>query len=178
MAPGNIGDPAPTEARIGRQKQRYSEDGKRLVAGTIPIRVRGQTNLSAPLSCSEVEVLLVSCRNGRGMSFPKGGWEDDETLESAAMRETVEEAGVRGLIEEPMIGTFSFMGGKASSGCIAHMFVLRVAEELEVWPECNERQRSWIPLAEASALCRHEWMKQALHVWIELKGWSHLIHPA
>lgn len=29
----------------------------------------------------------------------QGGWEDDETLEAAARRETVEEAGVRGSIE-------------------------------------------------------------------------------
>lgn len=29
----------------------------------------------------------------------QGGWEDDESLEAAARRETVEEAGVRGSIE-------------------------------------------------------------------------------
>ena len=29
----------------------------------------------------------------------QGGWEDDETVEAAAMRETVEEAGVRGTLE-------------------------------------------------------------------------------
>jgi diphosphoinositol-polyphosphate diphosphatase len=29
----------------------------------------------------------------------QGGWEDDETVEAAAQRETVEEAGVRGSIE-------------------------------------------------------------------------------
>jgi hypothetical protein len=31
--------------------------------------------------------------------FPQGGWENDETVEAAAMRETVEEAGVRGRLE-------------------------------------------------------------------------------
>ena len=29
----------------------------------------------------------------------QGGWEDDETVEAAALRETVEEAGVRGTLE-------------------------------------------------------------------------------
>lgn len=29
----------------------------------------------------------------------QGGWEDDESVEAAARRETVEEAGVRGTIE-------------------------------------------------------------------------------
>ena len=31
--------------------------------------------------------------------FPKGGWEEDESAREAAARETVEEAGVRGVLE-------------------------------------------------------------------------------
>ena len=31
--------------------------------------------------------------------FPQGGWETDETVEAAAKRETIEEAGVRGVLE-------------------------------------------------------------------------------
>lgn len=31
--------------------------------------------------------------------LPQGGWEDDETVEIAAQRETMEEAGVRGVLE-------------------------------------------------------------------------------
>ena len=33
------------------------------------------------------------------LSVPQGGWETDETVEDAAARETVEEAGVRGQLE-------------------------------------------------------------------------------
>ena len=46
-----------------------------------------------------VQVLLISSRKGKGHVFPKGGWEEDEGLSEAAMRETVEEAGVRGELE-------------------------------------------------------------------------------
>lgn len=46
-----------------------------------------------------VEVLLISSRRGKGDVFPKGGWEVDEELREAALRETVEEAGVRGELE-------------------------------------------------------------------------------
>jgi hypothetical protein len=28
--------------------------------------------------------------------------------------------------------------------CLAHMFVMRVAEELEVWPEYPQRKRAWV----------------------------------
>lgn len=34
-----------------------------------------------------------------GYCSPQGGWEDDETVDAAARRETVEEAGVRGELE-------------------------------------------------------------------------------
>ena len=32
-------------------------------------------------------------------SFHQGGWENDETVEEAACREALEEAGVRGLLQ-------------------------------------------------------------------------------
>lgn len=43
----------------------------------------------------------------------QGGWEADETVEAAAARETVEEAGVRGVLEVCAIAcwhSFSFAG--------------------------------------------------------------------
>lgn len=47
----------------------------------------------------EIEVLLISAQKGNGMQFPKGGWEKDESMEQAALRETIEEAGVVGSVE-------------------------------------------------------------------------------
>lgn len=54
-------------------------------------------------------------------------------------------------LQEPMLGTFPF-SSKTSPGivtrhqgkCIAHIFVMHVAEELEMWPEREERQRFWV----------------------------------
>ena len=51
MTAGDIGDPAPTHSRSGRELQRYGPEGERLVAGTIPVRSRG--------GGEEVEVLMV-----------------------------------------------------------------------------------------------------------------------
>ncbi|GJS49504.1 NUDIX hydrolase 12, mitochondrial [Tanacetum coccineum] len=42
---------------------------------------------------------MVSSPNRDDMVFPKGGWESDETVEEAACREALEEAGVRGVIK-------------------------------------------------------------------------------
>lgn len=107
-----------------------------------------------PSTINDAQVLLVSSRGGKAWSFPKvcivnggvrlhttpqGGWETDETVESAAKRETVEESGVRGALEVgdsgdtldrlddrrvlsmchysvaqgPLLGEFPFVSGKA-----------------------------------------------------------------
>ncbi|GMH45655.1 hypothetical protein BSKO_13612 [Bryopsis sp. KO-2023] len=166
-----VGGPLPTHARQGRLQQRYGDGGERLIAGCIPVRFDGE-------GPDGVRVLLVTRRCGEGFVFPKGGWELDEaTAEEAAKRETVEEAGVRGCIEEPLIGVFPFVSQKRSDladskgKCLAHMYVLRVEEELVEWPEQDLRKRSWHSLEEACEICVHEWMRKALHIWMERKGW-------
>lgn len=125
-----------------------------------------------------MEILLISSRSGKGYVFPKGGWEVDEELEAAARRETVEEAGVRGILELPMVGTFTFSSGKAErlqaahkGRCSAHMFVLSVGEVLDEWPEGGQRHRVWCSIPEAYARCRYDWMREALAAWLVRKGW-------
>jgi len=54
---------------------------------------------SSSSTADNAQVLLITSRGGKGWVLPKGGWEDDERVEEAAQRETVEEAGVRGAIE-------------------------------------------------------------------------------
>jgi 8-oxo-dGTP pyrophosphatase MutT (NUDIX family) len=85
------GPPPPLLPRPRSDHQLWSaDDGARLLAGCIPYRSGGG---GAP------EVLLITSRRGKGWGIPKGGWEDDERVEAAAQRETIEEAGVRGVIE-------------------------------------------------------------------------------
>jgi diphosphoinositol-polyphosphate diphosphatase len=48
---------------------------------------------------NELEVLVVSSQKSQRLMFPKGGWELDESLEEAASRESLEEAGVIGKVE-------------------------------------------------------------------------------
>jgi len=175
-----VGGPPPLPAREGRENQRYSDNGERLVAGCIPVRCD-----PARPGPAGVRVLLVNSRGGKGLVFPKGGWETDEDMHAAAKRETVEEAGVRGKLEEPMVGIFPFYSGKASrlqqanqGRCIAYMFVMHVAEELPTWPEGDKRTRRWCTLDEAVHIVRHEWMQNALSVWIERQGWQGIVQPS
>lgn len=166
--PHQVGGPVPTIARQGRSKQKYGSQGERLVAGCLPLRLKpGGT---AP---SDLEILLITSRSGKGYVFPKGGWELDEILEIAARRETVEEAGVRGELEMPLLGAFSHVSSKYTDmKCTAYMFALWVSEELPEWPEKDSRTRKWCTLAEAHSLCRYDWMRRALEVWVERHGYG------
>ncbi|KAK6241757.1 hypothetical protein SCA6_007146 [Theobroma cacao] len=48
---------------------------------------------------SRITVLMISTPNRDDLVFPKGGWEDDETVHEAACREALEEAGVKGILD-------------------------------------------------------------------------------
>lgn len=107
------------------------------------------------------------------LSATQGGWERDESLEMAAKRETYEEAGVRGALDGTPLGTFHFQSDKKEriaqrdrGACIALVHVMRVQEELGQWPEMTERRRRWVRVRECLDLCRHEWMRQALTLWV------------
>ncbi|KAF5197547.1 Nudix hydrolase 16 protein [Thalictrum thalictroides] len=152
-------------ARTGRLQQRY-EDGCRLVAGCIPFKYIDSDENSDDKS-KQVVVLMINSPSGPGFLFPKGGWENDETVEEAAAREAWEEAGVRGEIMESL-GCYLFKSKTHQDEfspeglCKAKMFPLLVKEELSSWPEQSTRQRRWLTIPEAAENCRHPWMRQVL----------------
>ncbi|KAM7505242.1 hypothetical protein LguiB_004146 [Lonicera macranthoides] len=153
-------------ARTGRHQQRY-EDGCRLIAGCIPYKYRYADGISDDESEKIVEVLMINSASGPGLLFPKGGWENDETVEEAAAREALEEAGVRGDLKH-FLGTYNFKSKTLQDEfspeglCKAYMFALYVKEELDTWPEQSLRRRSWLTIPEATECCRHPWMREAL----------------
>jgi len=75
-------------SRQGRSLQRWlfhspTEELVRQVAGTIPITRDGR-------------IILVSASRKTEWILPKGGWDEDETKDECAARETFEEAGLLG----------------------------------------------------------------------------------
>ncbi|KAL0334371.1 UNVERIFIED_CONTAM: Nudix hydrolase 16, mitochondrial [Sesamum angustifolium] len=158
-------------ARTGRLQQRY-ENGYRLIAGCIPFRYRNVEEDGDGNSEKIVEVLMINSTSGPGLLFPKGGWENDETAEEAAVREAMEEAGVRGDLVH-FLGCYPFKSKTLQDEyspeglCRAAMYALHVKEELDSWPEKSSRERSWLTVPEAIESCRHAWMRDALE-----KGFS------
>lgn len=157
-------------ARTGRHLQRY-ENGRRLVAGCIPFRYRDINDEASDDEQKKlVEVLMISSQSGPGLLFPKGGWENDETVEEAAAREAIEEAGVRGDLVQ-LLGFYDFKSKQPEAMCRAAIFALHVKEELASWPEQNTRHRSWLTVPEAAEQSRYPWMQEALvtgfSAWLE-----------
>ncbi|CAL9150059.1 unnamed protein product [Musa hybrid cultivar] len=176
-------------SRQGRQLQRYSKAGSRIVVGYVPTLVwfgrwvDGEMGGVVGVSDAEwrsccrcipykfnrgyddvgtsMEVLVVSSPKGNGLLFPKGGWETDETIEQAALREALEEAGVQGNVEGKL-GKWRYKSRTYDAYHEGIMFPMNVTQELGDWPEMHLRQRKWVTVAEAKEGCQHPWMKEAL----------------
>ncbi|CAN6251701.1 unnamed protein product [Urochloa humidicola] len=169
---------AVTAARKGRLKQRYDNEF-RLVAGCVPYRVKkgDEGNPCSSLGggdAAEVEVLMISTPNRADMVFPKGGWEDDEDVYQAASREAMEEAGVKGDINQrAALGHWVFKSKSSQNStsprgaCKGYIFAMEVTEELESWPEQDTHSRRWVSPREAYQLCRYDWMREALTALLE-----------
>ena len=71
----------------------------------------------------------------------------------AAAEEAREEAGVLGLALAESIGSYTYRKSHPA-GPIAvrvHVYLLEVTEELDSWPECDQRKRAWFELVDAVA---------------------------
>ncbi|KAK4395515.1 Nudix hydrolase 17, mitochondrial [Sesamum angolense] len=160
---------ATSPSRSGRHLQRYNQ-GFRQVVGCVPYRIR-KTNESPEIHgtlVEDLEVLLISSQKSQRMMFPKGGWELDEDIELAASRETLEEAGVVGLLGDKL-GEWIFKSKSQEKFHEAFMFSLLVTEELHVWPEkisVNEFGYVHMTVNEAREVCAHSWMKEALEAFV------------
>ncbi|KAG7654091.1 NUDIX hydrolase domain [Arabidopsis suecica] len=163
-------------SRTGRDRQRY-DNNFRLVSGCIPYRLIKADDIEEDSSVdfvNKLEVLMVSSPNRHDLVFPKGGWEDDETVLEAASREAIEEAGVKGILREVPLGVWEFRSKSSTvedeclGGCKGYMFALEVTEELEDWPERKNRERRWLNVKEALELCRYEWMQRALEEFLRV----------
>ncbi|PHZ10826.1 uncharacterized protein RHIMIDRAFT_238968 [Rhizopus microsporus ATCC 52813] len=141
----------PTEPRVGRQNQVYDHNDIRQISGSIAVDPK--TNKVLIISSSKYENVWV---------LPKGGWENDETREEAAKRETYEEGGVKGVVKG-FVGSFvdyDYMGNPKSH---VWFYELEVQHIYERWPEEDFRQRKWCAFEEAMQLLRFKpYMQKAL----------------
>lgn len=97
--------------------------------------------------------LMITSRRSANWVFPKGSAIKGLSPSETAAQEAYEEAGVRGKIDKEPIGTYLHPRNKDPETLVeVHMFPLRVTEQLEDWPEIEERFRHWALMPEVRRL--------------------------
>jgi 8-oxo-dGTP pyrophosphatase MutT (NUDIX family) len=98
-------------------------------------------------------VLLITSRETRRWIIPKGHPDKHLAASALASLEAFEEAGVSGTIQPEPLGQYRsskrLPSGK-SIPCDVTVFRLDVSTYLDEWKEKDERERRWLPLAEAA----------------------------
>jgi diphosphoinositol-polyphosphate diphosphatase len=148
------------QSRQGRQHQRSKPGGVRQVTGCVPILRNAQ-------------ILLVSASRKNTWILPKGGWESDETMAVAAVRETFEEAGVTGTLRPgPPLPPVTCHSRKVDSPVSeVSFYCLYVQHVADDWPEQGRLRRA-VSIETALELVRPEFrplltlvQAQLLHHW-------------
>ncbi|KAG2201649.1 hypothetical protein INT47_003875 [Mucor saturninus] len=140
------------KARHGHGKDVIDSHNIRQVAGCLPIDPAGKRIL-----------LISSSKNPEHWVIPKGGWEIDETQEHAALRETWEEAGLKGRI----IRRLGIFVERANKRIKAHhwIFEMEIDEIAKKYPERQKRDRRWFTYDEALlATQNNEYIQEAIRV--------------
>lgn len=127
----------------GIDDKRAGPDGDQLQVGALPYTIDAD---------GTVRVLLITSRRSARWIAAKGWPVRGLTLAEAAAKEAFEEAGVRGVVGEPigLIPPARDVRGATAPAILVHP--LRVEAELANWPERGQRQRRWLRQADAAEL--------------------------
>lgn len=124
-----------------------------MASGAVPYRLDAE---------GRVEVLLVTTSRSRRWSIPKGKEEPHLSLAENAAKEAFEEAGAIGEIFEDSLGMFRVVQRRKSGSVTLKVWVylMKVTETLEVWPEMKLRKTKWVSCAEAEEILREPFLKK------------------
>jgi 8-oxo-dGTP pyrophosphatase MutT (NUDIX family) len=120
-------------------------------AAVVPFRIRHE----------RVEIALVTTQSGKRWVVPKGSTNEGERSRDAAIRETVEEAGLIGDLERKPLGRYRFT--RANDRYLVEVYLMRVTVVLDYWMEAGMRRRRWMTVDKAAALVRPE-LQPFLHL--------------
>jgi 8-oxo-dGTP pyrophosphatase MutT (NUDIX family) len=96
-----------------------------------------------------VEILFVGSRRNGRWGIPKGHVEGGEVSSAAALREAFEEAGVSGVVDKTVFGTFSYRKDTSPNQYQVAVHLLKVSRIADKFPEKGVRKTRWFPLETA-----------------------------
>ncbi|MEI8393590.1 MAG: NUDIX hydrolase [Rhodospirillaceae bacterium] len=101
-----------------------------------------------------LRVMLVTSRDTGRWVVPKGWPEKNTKPCDQAAREAYEEAGALGRISKKPFGSYRYDKRlrKRTIVCTVEVYLLKVEQELEDWPERGQRIKRWMSPDEAAAL--------------------------
>jgi predicted NUDIX family NTP pyrophosphohydrolase len=103
---------------------------------------------------TDVEIMLITTRQKRRWSVPKGSRIKKKKPHRVAEVEAFEEAGLAGAASKRALGSFRHrkQRGKRKLNLDVHLFPMKVRKQLKSWPEKGERDAIWLPAQEAARL--------------------------
>jgi 8-oxo-dGTP pyrophosphatase MutT (NUDIX family) len=102
---------------------------------------------AAAIPIKSNQLCLVTSRSGKRWVIPKGCIEPGKTAGEIALQEAWEEAGLTGLLQREPIGSYVY----EKFGLPHHVivFMMRVTEVADAFPEKGLRERVWLAPAQA-----------------------------
>ncbi len=97
----------------------------------------------------KLEILLITSRKRKRWIIPKGIIEPNLTPQESALKEAIEEAGVKGKVYKELYGSYEFL--KWGNTCEVKVYLMKVDKELDKWME-DFRERKWVSIARADEL--------------------------
>ncbi|WP_245544326.1 NUDIX hydrolase [Oceanicola granulosus] len=100
----------------------------------------------------KVRICLVTSRGTRRWILPKGWPMDRTTPAEAAAIEAWEEAGLSGEVDHQPLGLYSYrkLIGEDAIPVIAVVYVMRVIDIADDYPESDQRKRKWLSRKKAA----------------------------
>jgi 8-oxo-dGTP pyrophosphatase MutT (NUDIX family) len=153
----------PVKTKNGtKEKDRESEEGRR----------KNDTCERAAAVCYRIkntrpQFLLVSTKDGKRWTFPKGHLEGSESGPQAAQREAREEAGAIGEPESRPLITYQYPAGDAKKDCdeiAVTAYLLKVTRRQKPAKDEPKRMRGWYRAAKAKEKlgeCRKKTFRQS-----------------
>ncbi|MEJ2053908.1 MAG: NUDIX hydrolase [Calditrichaceae bacterium] len=95
----------------------------------------------------KLEILLITSLKKKNWIIPKGFVEEGLTPQMSAAKEALEEAGIKGKVFPDAIGVY--FQKKWGGDCRIETFAMQVENELDQWPEMDQRERKWLQAGKA-----------------------------